>query len=345
MPGIFPKFRLPFLRKLSLQFSEEKLKKDISEIGLDDNRNGLVLLQLILNASTNLKDFILPFTGTVKVIPLDFKYLQLPGTISVLELTMKLKNKELEVLLRHQLPKLSHLILHVLEIPFEDDLLFKVLERFQKTLQTFELRGLISDGRPEPLTHLRFPLMEKLTEMHICSTECELGPGNVSALQSCFPDLRVIKLLDQTEARLAKWTRNSRFGNVEQLFVSVVNEQLAEEHDEYNISPGPDVMTQLQQTFPNVWYLALNVNISDLTSLKSVFQNMVQLKSLTINVFGNGTVLDTSSDLVDSIFLGLPLRLVVTLKESESMELLDNGTISIKGGSEPSIRNLSGIQS
>ncbi len=123
--------------------------------------------------------------------------------------------------------------------------------------------------------------------------------------------------------------------------VYVVNEQLESDVASYYMLPvGPTTITQLQQTFPNGRSLSLTVNVSDLTSPKNEFQDMAQLKTLKICFKGDEEVLEVSSDLIDATLRGLPLRLVVVVKEN--MNLLDTGKIIIKYGGEPSIRNLSG---
>lgn len=171
---------------------------------------------------------------------------------------------------------------------------------FQKTLEFFELYGLQSDRNLVPGTYLRFSLTEKFQNVSVYCAKCELGSGNVSDLQTSFPEMTSVHLLKQTEDRLATWTNNSKFEKVEMLCVSLANEELEEEDDGYFISPGFSTMTQLQETFPNISYLLLTVNIGDLTTEKYVFENMVQLRSLNLTFFGNMRVLDNSIDLIDS---------------------------------------------
>ncbi len=75
--------------------------------------------------------------------------------IPYLDISMELKSKDLELLLRNQLPNLSHLTLLEHEVPFQDGLLFRMLERFQNSLQTLKLKalkGLQSKGGDKPHT-------------------------------------------------------------------------------------------------------------------------------------------------------------------------------------------------
>lgn len=85
------------------------------------------------------------------------------------------------------------------ETPVEDDLLFKILDRVKNTLTFFSISGLTSGGNPNPHTHLRFPLMKRLETIFIASNDCKLGPGVVSDLHECLPNLKDLILYDQTE--------------------------------------------------------------------------------------------------------------------------------------------------
>lgn len=70
-------------------------------------------------------------------------------------------------------------------------------------------------------------------------------------------------------------------------------------------------------------------------------QDIVQLIVLNIMFVGNEAA-SSSSNLIDSaIFLGLPIILVVALEGD--MELLETETNIMKGGTQSSIGNFSGV--
>lgn len=125
-------FKLPFFKQIAVSIFGWRIRKREWWWWrlFTNNQNGLWLLQTIFNASKNLQTFVIP--NSKSVVPMGFKYLRLPVRISVLELRVKLKNKDLESVLiwRNRLPNVTHLALQLHQIPFQDRLFFRILELF-----------------------------------------------------------------------------------------------------------------------------------------------------------------------------------------------------------------------
>lgn len=185
--------------------------------------------------------------------------------------------------------------------------------------------------------------MEKLRKITISTNECYIDPGRVNALQECLPELTVVILANQTQASLATWSQDSKYDNVEQLFVSVISNESIEEDDGFFISPSVEIMSQMRQSFPNIWNLSLTFNFSDLTGLSYLFKNMVQLESLKIKIveITHDDAHGSSADVIDSEILGLALGNVIALKRD--MQLLETSLTDIQEDGESCIRNLSGM--
>lgn len=311
LPVHFPKLNLPSLEILSFQFSDIKVKKQVGDlIPFGNNARGMWLLQSIFNATKNLANFWHPFKKSATEIPQDFEFLWLPPTISELELNLKLESNGLKVLVRNDLPNLTYLKLLLHDNPLEDDLLHKILKRVQKTLTHFDIKEEISDENPIPQTHLRFPVMKNLREVRIESTQCELGPEPVSNLHECLPKLIRLTLFQQPAMKFKKWIENVRFENVKEFMGSLVDEGF------YNyVSYDEQMIQRMNLSFPNVTDLNLHFNVSNMSGLNCIFQNMTQLSSLSIYLMGN--VKDYSSDLFDSQVLDMPLTVITSLKEGE----------------------------
>lgn len=327
--GTIPFFTFPLLQDVSFQFSSGVLhSRKTATFG--ENETGFCVFQTLLNGTKNLKKLSIPSPDLNKdVVPKNFENLRLPDTISWLELGLKLSSKELEAVVC-QLTNLNHLRIQTHKIPFENDLLFRILQRFQKTLTCFHVTGLCSTGRPCPRTYLRFPIMEKLERVDIDSLECELGPGDASDLAQSLPNLKYVELRYQTEEMLGKWFQNLNGDNVELLVISVVTDRLKSGHDHFYKSIRLEKMTQVHTGFPNLRELVVDLNIHDLTILKYLFENMNYLWKLKINLRGNWK--ENGPARVTSIMLGIPLEVTTALNFLQ--------TFKLKRYHQPCIRNL-----
>lgn len=336
----FPPFRFPNLRKLSFQFSVKFCQPFYEELSnFDDNKFSLWLLQSIINASGDLQELIFPFE-VIDVVQATLEFLHLPSTIVFLQMELKLESKSLETLfLYNQLPNLKHLALEIHGKPVEDGLMYKILERVRKTLVSFHVGGVNSTGgRPNPHSFLQFPVMEKLECIYILSKECELDANQLTPLQEYLPKLNNVILEHQSEAMLRKWVEKSKFEGVNELIMSIVNEQLSGKEDNYFISPSRKIMALLSVTFPNIKELTLQVNIGSLDFLDCLFGKMRQVEKLQLEF--HGRFQRNSFDLVDSLLTGLPLSLVGALKENK-VDVLES-VLVVPNGSQSTIRNLTG---
>lgn len=336
LPVNFRNLDLPSLRKLSFQFSGKKVVEEnaVATITFGNNSRGMWLLQSISNATKNLKTLKLPFTQFV--IPQDLEFLWLPSTIENLDLNLPLKSNVLKFVLRNDFPNLKFLTLLLPDNTLEDNLLHNILERVQNTLTTFCVEGLESAGNPRAHTHLQFPAMEHLQKVIISSVECELGPGEVSDLQECLPNLKMLILLYQSEMNFKKWIHKSVFQNVEIVDVSLINERLERKNYNFYVSPDIELVKSMNTAFPNIRGLCLAFNVSEMTGLTCIFQNLTKLATLRLDLCGNFN--NFSSDLFDSIVLDLPFITVTSLKEPGGVFK----NIESDNSNDASIRNLSG---
>lgn len=339
MPIMFPPLSLPFLRKLSFQFSAQEYQKrpgDIDTPTYGNNQNGLWLLQILLNASVNLRELTVPWSkSNVDLVPRNFELLVLPPSITAIALILTLRNKHLDVLLKNQLPYLKHLLIRVQKVPLENDRIFRILDCFRTTLISFQVCGATVNCASRPSTVMKFPLMEKLETVRIISTKCELETDNPS-LHTLLPKVQNVWLAYQTKALLEKWIQGPKLESVKNLALSLVKNHLMQTRSNYFHSISLEMIEQVHETFPNITNLSLTLNIRDMNCLKYVFKKMLKLQSFVIEFKGN--IGDASKYYIDSKFLGFPLKLVEALRDHSDYF----HSFKLNQDKEPSIVNLSG---
>lgn len=289
-----PPLNFPLLKKLSFQFCDDEDQETNKRRSFGFSYNPMGSLQHILYGSENLKELTFPFKADFGSdpdvnAPTGIQYLCLPDTLTSLELGLKLKTVELESLLL-ELAHLEHLKVQTHRVPFENELLFKILTRFKNTLKSFNVGGLWSTGgQPSPRTYLQFPIMEKSETISIDSVECELGPGDLSGLKlkECLPKLNRLELAYQTEEMLSKWVNYYNSDSVEEMVVSIINEHLEHDHVDFYKSLESGMMEKINRGFPNLRNLTLEMNISEMGVLKYLFKRMDRLQALQINLRGD----------------------------------------------------------
>lgn len=344
MPFIFPQFDLPLLRKLSFVFSHQNFDTqhfDGNSFGND--KNGAWLLQFFMNAGNGIKELrIVTKEDKAMQIDKEFDLLQLPRSISALDIMLPTKSESLEVLLKNKLPNLKKLaIKYAYPHKLDNDLMFKVLDRFRKTLTSFRIEKPFIDYHPYSFfkhysnkVFFKLPLMEKLEILQIHSNKFEIDSQNVSCLQTFLPKLKQIDLVNQKKKMLAKWVANSKFENVDVLVISLLDNGYG--HDFFFQSIDLKMIEQFHISFPNVTQLTLTFHAEDLRCLEYVFKNMSQLKSLSIIIEENFQ--ETSRHLLYSTLLGIPVRFMAALTENSNFV----DSVGLECNMEKSLVNLTG---
>ncbi len=281
MPLELPQLHLPQLRKISFGFSHLD-RTYVFPRPPANIKNGLLLFQQILNASENLRDFVFPFDGYNCTLdfPENAEGLQLPDSILSVEIQNRLETEHMKILLRNQLPNLNHLTFKMPTNPSENEMMFKLLERFQHSLKSLDVDGEHNSSNEKMI--LKFPHLEKLDKIQIHGAQYELEPERMVDLQKLFPNVSSVVFNRHTEATLSNWIQRSKFGLVRSLSLSVVGIDLKINEDLFK-SVSLEMMAKLHTVFPNVSKMEITVSYKDMNGLLYLFENM-QLKSLRINV-------------------------------------------------------------
>ncbi|ODN01424.1 hypothetical protein Ocin01_05239 [Orchesella cincta] len=345
MTFVFHPFRLPKLKTVSVQFSDERL---VDYLGLQNNAHTIYPLQTILNATDELYELQFQYTRSTTLTPFGFEYLTVPSTITKLLIDCPLKNSDLELLKRNDLPNLVHLRLHAIaEACYRDGLIFDILSKLKRQLQILNLRGNQYPTRVRSTTMFSFPVMEKLTTLTVTSQCWELEDNLDSVkYEEVLPALKELRILHQTKEMFAKWTANSVLESVTSLFVALINPR---NNTAYMMHPTLleepltltlERMQSLHMTFPNVVCLEVAVCGPEVCGLQYLFMEMRNLQKVAITVKGSMEGFQHAH--WDALLIGAPRDLVISLKRNRdfwsNVELKDDNNF-------PSIRKLAELRS
>lgn len=339
MTFVFHSFFLPKLQRLSVQFSDQRLMDLAVGPVIQNNGHTIYPLQTILNGTEELKELQFKYTTCEGLIPFGFEYLALPETITSLYLDCPVKNSDLQLLIKNALPNLASLRLFATNVPYADGLIFKILDKFRTTLRMLSLIGHHYHGRVRNTTLFQFPIMEKLEYITVTS-QCWEFEDDLYHLERQLPKLKELKMRNTRESMFTKWTEGSKYITVKNLFVSLINVNVASFHP-YNVevplSLNMERMQSLHRAFPHVTCLEVTVWGSQTCGLKYLFTEMTQLKSLAITLKGADQGYFPYH--WDSLFVGVPPDMLLSFRNNpEYWDIVD-----IKDDNNfPSIRKLKG---
>ncbi len=344
-----PMLNFPVLNRLTVDWARGKLtvfKNGEKTNVFGNNANSLFLIQYFLNAAPNLDELVLHAEigsrGEVGFPSKGVEYLHLPSTLTSLNLSCFITEKQLETLTRKPLQSFKRLVMQSDGLFWEKDLMYKVLQKNQSSLKYLKFESLVEGGMVKSVfSFTRIPLLPKLKTLIINSDCIELETGQVN-LERWLPALTNLVLLHQTKDMLTKWVDNSKFKGVSQLELSVVNEEnnIDAHNGQFNFGDDKDnlsivdidkeLMSRVLVAFPNITCLKLQIPCNANDSLHLIFCEMSQLKNLVI--YCPWSTINKSGDNWASTFLGIPIELVVGLKAVPySWSSLDLQALSLNG--------------
>ncbi len=179
---------------------------------------------------------------------------------------------------------------------------------------------------------IKLPRLGKLKYFKLSGDNYSLSPELRQNWSKLFPNLTHLALKNLTATRFLECVQGCHFENVKKFKLSLID---VDDNEPDILSPNEDIMKEILRSFPNIEKLSLMFHLSEINSLKYLFQKFTNLKKLTLKF--NRVYYDSAPGYkVVSIFLGTSLDLATALVEKSVND------VNIPVDNPESIMNLQG---